>query len=327
MATEFDRIDRWFRPLCADHAGALNLTDDGAIVSIESGLEVVVTSDAMVESVHFLPQDPPQDIGYKLLAVNLSDLAAMGADPLGYTLNIIVSSERIGESWFEEFSHGLGQAQERYGVTLLGGDSVGSDGPVTLSITAMGVVPRGQALTRRASSRSDQIFVTGTLGDAAIGLAIAQGQFSDLDPNDRAYVLKRLRRPVPRVNVGSRLRRIASAAIDISDGLVADLGHICGLSECGAIVRSDLLPLSSVVRGLVHIDPDLLPRLITHGDDYELLFTASESMRSQIARIAAETDCSITEIGSLQPEPTVTVLDRNALPLSFKQHGWIHSFK
>ena len=137
MATEFDRIDRWFRPLCADHAGALNLTDDGAVVSIESGLEVVVTSDAMVESVHFLPQDPPQDIGYKLLAVNLSDLAAMGADPLGYTLNIIVSSERIGESWFEGFSHGLGQAQERYGVTLLGGDSVGSDGPVALSITAM----------------------------------------------------------------------------------------------------------------------------------------------------------------------------------------------
>ena len=147
MATEFDRIDRWFRPLCAGRAGALNLTDDGAVVSIESGLEVVVTSDAMVESVHFLSKDPPQDIGYKLLAVNLSDLAAMGADPLGYTLNIIVSPDRIGESWFEGFSQGLAQAQESYGVTLLGGDSVGSDGPITLSITAMGVVPRGQALT------------------------------------------------------------------------------------------------------------------------------------------------------------------------------------
>ncbi|MGH6900683.1 MAG: thiamine-phosphate kinase, partial [Geminicoccaceae bacterium] len=238
---EFAFIARRLRPL-ATAEGALGLADDAALLDPAPGRQLVLAKDAMVAGVHFLGDDPPAQIARKLLRVNLSDLAAMGAAPLGYLLALARSKE-IADVWLGEFCAGLAADNAEFAIPLLGGDTVATPGPLTLSLTALGEVPKGAALLRGGARPGDDIWVSGTLGDAALGLEALQGKL-DVTGEARAYLIERYRLPRPRLALGQALRGTASAAIDISDGLIADLGHVLEVSEVGAELHADALPLS-----------------------------------------------------------------------------------
>lgn len=315
---EFGRIDRFFKPLAAGFAGARGLADDAAVFGVPAGRELVVTVDAMVAGVHFLADDPPGDIAAKLLRVNLSDLAAMGAEPYAYTL-VTALPRTLGEDWLAAFAAGLGEDQRRFGVHLAGGDSVSTAGPITLSVTAFGLVPQGQALPRRSERVGDPVFVTGSIGDAALGLQVVLGR---LDGAGLEAQVARLRRPDPRVTVGPGLRGLAVSCIDVSDGLVADLGHLVEESGCAAVLHAARVPVPAAVGG----DAARLALALTGGDDYELLFTAPEAARGALAALAAETGVAITEIGRTVAGPTgrVEVLDGQGAPLALARRGWDH---
>lgn len=322
---EFGRIARFFKPLAAGFAGSLGLANDAAVFGVPEGRELVVTMDAMVAGIHFLPDDPPADIAAKLLRVNLSDLAAMAAEPLAYTLATALPKS-LGDDWLAAFTAGLAADQARFGIGLAGGDSVSTTGPITLSLTAFGLVPRGEALPRKAARADDCLFVTGTIGDAALGLAVALGTLEPESAESRAHLLERLRRPEPRLAVGRGLRGLATACIDVSDGLVADLAHIAEETGCAAVLESAAVPLSDAARRAIAADPALLVTVLTGGDDYELLFAAPESARPDLARLAAGTGVPITEIGRLAPGTAgdVTVLDAAGGPLALERRGWVH---
>ncbi len=322
---EFGRITRFFKPLAAGFAGARGLRDDAAVFGVPEGRELVVTTDAMVAGVHFFPDDVPGDIAAKLMRSNLSDLAAMGAEPLAYTL-VTALPRGLPDSWLEAFAAGLGADQQQFGIALAGGDSVSTTGPVTLSVTAFGLVPAGRALPRWGGRPGDRIFVTGTIGDAALGLEIAYGRLDLPDEEARGHLLRRLRRPDPRTGIGPRLIGLAGGALDVSDGLVADLGHLCEESGCAALLQADAVPLSDAARGAIDGDPARLALAITGGDDYELLFSAPESARDALAALSAASGVAITEIGSLLPGEagTVTVLDGTGAALPLTRRGWDH---
>lgn len=322
---EFDRIRRYFRPLTDGFPGALGLTNDAALIDVPAGCELVVTTDGMVADVHFLPDDPPADIAAKLLRVNLSDLAAMAAEPVAYTL-VTALPKSIGDDWLEAFARGLGEDQRRYGVGLAGGDSVSTSGPISLTVTAFGLVPKGQGLPRAGGAPGDILYVTGTIGDAALGLQVAFGTLGMGEAEARAYLLSRLRRPEPRLGVGVGLRGIASAGLDVSDGLVADLGHIVEESGCAAELHADRVPLSTEARAILAQGGGSLSALLTGGDDYELLFSAPESKRHAVAALAARTGVPITEIGRLVEGRSgeVVVFDGAGAPMSLARRGWVH---
>jgi len=323
---EFERIARYLRPLAAGCPGALGLTDDAALLRMPADCELVVTTDAMVSGIHFLPDDPPDDIAAKLLRTNLSDLAAMGAEPLGYTL-VLALPRDLGEGWLARFADGLAADQKQYGIPLIGGDSVATRGPVTLAVTALGSVPLGQALTRRVGGAAigQSIFVTGTIGDAALGLKIVLGELH-ADSGTAAPLIARLRRPEPRLALAPALRGLASAAIDVSDGLVADLGHICEVTGCAARIEAARVPLSASARAVLGGRPELLAALLTGGDDYELAFTAPPGRAAELAALAAGSGVAISEIGRLEAGPAgrVTVVDSAGTALALPGRGWTH---
>src|SRR5437868_13565203 len=268
---EFGRIRRFFAPLAGP--GGLDLRDDAALLDCAPGHQLVVTVDAIVAGVHYLPDDPPDLVARKLLRVNLSDLAAMGARPRHYLLTTALPAA-IGDDWVEKFAGGLAEDQRLYGIDLLGGDSVATDGPAVLSLTAIGEVAIGAEIRRSGARPGDQIWVTGTIGDALRGLAILRGTYPSLPAEQRTALIRRFQLPDPRVALGPRLAGIAHAMLDVSDGLVADLGHICEASQVGASVALADLPLSPAAQQIAAGTPDLPLRLATAGDDYELLFTA-----------------------------------------------------
>lgn len=322
---EFGRIDRYFKPLAAGFPGARGLADDAAVFGVPPDQELVVTADAMVAGVHFLPDDSPGDIAAKLLRTNLSDLAAMGAVPYAYTL-VTALPRSVGEDWLAAFAAGLGADQERFGIALAGGDSVSTSGPVTLSVTALGLVPKGRALPRWGGRPGDRVFVTGHIGDAALGLQVAFGRIAVADTAARGHLLARLRRPDPRTTVGPRLVGLATACLDVSDGLVADLGHLCGESGCAARLESAAVPLSDAARAVVGGDPLRLALALTGGDDYELLFTAPEEARPALAALAAEIGVPITAIGCLEEGAAgaVRTVGAQGEALSLPMRGWQH---
>ena len=324
---EFAFIERFFRPLSLGDEGSFGLRNDGAVFSLGEGLDVVVTTDTMVSKVHFLKEESGEYIGSKLLRVNVSDLAAMGALPFGYTLNVGLGVE-VTEEWMDGFTKGLQQDQAYYGMRLLGGDTVRCEEDMVFSMTAFGCIPHGQALTRYTAAHDERIFVTGTIGDAALGLKVLQHQLQIENQEVREYFLGRLRRPEPRLQTSISLRqnKLVSAMIDISDGLVADLGQICSVSGCGGVIESKKVPFSEETQHTVDFAERWLVQLLTAGDDYELLFTAPERMREDIAAVSRSTKVPITEIGWLTEKNCceVTVLDFSNTPLSFHVYGWKH---
>jgi thiamine-monophosphate kinase len=268
---EFAFIARRMRPL-AQAPGALGLRDDAALLDPHPGMQLVLAKDAMVAGVHFLQDDPAGQIAQKLLRVNLSDLAAMGAAPIGYLLALARAPD-TDDDWLAAFSAGLATDNAAFGISVLGGDTVSTPGPLTLSLTAIGEVPRGQALLRSGAKAGDDIWVSGTLGDAALGLAVLQGKL-DVREQARAHLVERYRLPQPRLALGQALRGLAHAAIDVSDGLLADLGHIANASGVAIDLRRETFLLPGQMRdaaAALGVDP--YTWLLSGGDDHALAAT------------------------------------------------------
>jgi thiamine-monophosphate kinase len=318
---EFERIRRFFAPLAGP--GGLGLRDDAALVGCEAGQSLVVTADAIVAGVHYLPEDPPEMVARKLLRVNLSDLAAMGARPLHYLLTTALPPE-LGAGWLAEFARGLGEDQKRFGIELLGGDSVGTKGPAVLSLTAIGAVEAGTEVRRSGARPGDLVWVSGTIGDPFLGLRLLRGDFADLAPDHRDYLIRRFRVPEPRTELGPRLRSIAHAMIDVSDGLVADLGHICESSDVAARIELDLLPLSLAARAIVDLDPGIRPLLATGGDDYELVFAAPAEDAGKVTALSSGLGVPITMIGEIRPGTGIHLVDGTGASLPLNTTGYRH---
>jgi thiamine-monophosphate kinase len=318
---EFGRIREFFAPLAGP--GGLGLGDDAALIECPPGRRIVATVDQAVEGVHFLPDDPPELVAKKLLRRNLSDLAAMGAVARHYLVTSALPKSR-GDDWVRRFAQGLGEDQRRFGVDLLGGDSTSTPGPAALTLTAFGEVAAGCEIRRSGARPGDRVWVSGTIGDAFLGLQALRGGFPHLAPELRAELVARYRVPDPRVGLGPRLHGIAHALIDLSDGLVADLGHICEQSGTAATIRLEALPLSEAAALLVEGDPPLGARLATGGDDYELLFTGAPDRAGAIAVLSAALELPITEIGAIETGSGVRLVDANGEPIVLDSPGWRH---
>jgi thiamine-monophosphate kinase len=282
----------------------------------------------MVSGVHFLPEDPPDLVGRKLLRVNLSDLAAKGAEPYACLLAISLPAGS-GEDWLSPFARGLGADAVEFAMPLIGGDTTSTPGPLTLSLTALGLVGDGNGaepgpVLRSGARVGDRIFVSGAIGDGFLGLQVLSGKLTDLSEPQRAHLIGRYRLPSPRVGLGRRLAGIAHAAADVSDGLLADLGHICRASGVAAELQAALVPLSDVARSAVAERPALFARLLGGGDDYEIVFTAAPSASDKIAALAREAGVPVTGIGVIVAGEGVTVTDARALNIVLEGAGYRH---
>jgi thiamine-monophosphate kinase len=325
---EFELIARYFAPLAKGFPGAFGLLDDAAVIAALPGHELVAKTDAIVGGVHFLLDDPPDLIARKALRVNLSDLAAKGAVPRAYMLDIMLP-RTVTEEWIAAFARGLAQDQHEYGVHLIGGDTDSTPGPVTIAIMAFGDVATGRMLRRGGARNGDTVFVTGTIGDAAFGLTVLRGKLAHLDTNAANFLIDRYRLPQPRVTLGPRLVGLASAALDVSDGLLADLRHICEVSKLAAIVEAPRVPLSTAVRAALATNSEHLTAVFTGGDDYEILFTAPPAALSKLTELSQTFGVPITAIGrmeslSIGKRAQITVLDESGEPLTFDRSGWTH---
>ena len=319
-AGEFGLIARHFAPLCEGDPDAFGLTDDAARLRPAAGYELVVTADCMVSGVHFLDSDGPHAIASKLLRVNLSDLAAMGARPHSYVLTLALPRGTTDE-WLARFAAGLRDDQKRYRVRLVGGDTTATPGGLVASITAFGEVPTGRLLRRNGAAAGDALFVSGTIGDAALGLAIKLGR---LKAKGGADLLARLHYPEPRVALGQRLLGVASAALDVSDGLVQDAGHIAETSGLAIEIEAGRVPLSSAAASILADHPDRLADILSGGDDYELVFSGPARAEAAIQALATELGVPIARIGRLLPGSGVTVLDYAGRPMPLARGGYQH---
>ncbi len=318
---EFARIARFFAPLAG--TGALGLTDNVALIDGPPGTQYVLKTDAIVEGVHYLPDDPPMQVAQKLLRVNLSDLAAKGAAPLGYLLTTALPPSH-DEAWLEQFCKGLAADQAAYGIFLLGGDTVMTPGPTTLSVAAIGTVAAGRAVLRSGARAGDIVHVSGTIGDAALGVLAAKGQELGIGAAEKAFLVDRFRLPQPRLNLGARLAGLASAMMDISDGLAADFGHLCAASGLGGVIEAARVPLSPATQAALARDPARLATVLGGGDDYELLFTAPAGATPALAAIARETGVAVTAIGRVEHGTGVRVLDQAGREIALAVKGYEH---
>ncbi len=313
-----------FAPLAEGFPGALGLLDDAAVLTPRPGRDLIVTKDLMVAGVHFPADDPARLVGKKLLRVNLSDLAAMGAHPVGYLLGIALP-ENSDLAWLKAFAGGLAEDQAAFGITLVGGDTVATPGPVTVSLTAFGDVPAGEALTRSGAREGDQIMASGTIGDGVLGLGVASDDWGQLTETHRAYSLNRFQVPEPRLALGQRIRSLAHSAADVSDGLIADLGHIGSASGLGAVVQAVDVPLSDAARAALDIaGQSLLPDLLSGGDDYELVFTVAPGSVDQVLSLGHELGVRVTKIGRMVAGKGVQVLDDAGSPIVLPSGGYSH---
>ncbi len=307
VCDEFALIDRHFKPL-ATAPGALGLADDAAVLGLDPGFELVITTDTLVAGVHFLAGDPADTLGHKLLAVNLSDLAAMAAEPLAYLLSVALPRQwpaEASDAWLAGFAAGLRALQNDAGIALVGGDTVASPHDLVLGLTAIGRVPAGQALRRSGARPGDDVWVSGTIGDGALGLAVLKGEYPDLPAAAAAALVERYRRPIPRLALGRRLAGLATAAADVSDGLIADLDHICHASDVAADLVLDRLPLSGAVAAVVGDAPSRLAGLAAAGDDYELVFTAPAAAAGAIIGAAAAASVPVVPVGRIEAAPAI----------------------
>jgi thiamine-monophosphate kinase len=328
MLSEFSLIDRFFArratapsPRHEDEAATpLGIGDDCALIAPPAGHQLAISTDMLVEGRHFFPDVDPHALGHKALAVNLSDLAAMGAKPHAFTLALALP--RADEAWLEAFSDGLFALAQRHDCALIGGDT--TSGPLNLCITVFGDVPHGAALRRDAARTGDDIWVSGTLGDARAGLGAIRGEWRAPDDAIAAGWQRALTRPDPRVALGLALRGEAHAALDISDGLAGDLMHILKRSGMRAVVDADAVPCSEAVRAL----PDVARRACTlaGGDDYELCFTAPVDARDTLANIATTVKVPLTRIGTIESSgaPGIAWRDASGAPLSLTLQGFDH---
>ncbi|RAI44603.1 thiamine-phosphate kinase [Rhodoplanes roseus] len=325
-------IARHFAPL-ATHPGALGLTDDVALLTPPDGCELVLETDAIVAGMHFFADDPPASIARKALRINLSDLAAKGTRPLGFLLSLALPRRSgdvtVDDPWLAAFAAALGADAKAYGCPLLGGDTVASPGPVMISVTVIGAVPTGTLVKRRGARPGDRLVVTGTIGDAALGLLMrleraGAGDF-DLAEAERAHLLSRYLEPCPRNALAEAVRTHATAGMDVSDGLVGDLAKLCAVSGVTAIVETARLPLSEAARRVLAAAPELLATVLAGGDDYEILCTVAPERLASFLAAAAQAGVPATEIGEiLVGQGAPRVLGPDGHPVALDRASFSH---
>jgi thiamine-monophosphate kinase len=318
---EHDLIDRLLRPLAGP--GSLDLRDDAALIVPPPGCDLVLTKDMIAAGVHFLPDDPPQTVARKALRVNLSDLAAKGAEPLGYLLGAGFG-RRAGEGWIEAFCEGLAADQEIYGIALLGGDTIATSAGAVFSITAIGTVPSGKMVRRSGGQPGDALYVSGVIGSAAAGLAILGGAgnpWAGLAEPVKARLIERYRLPEPAMALAPVLRAHASAAMDVSDGLAGDCDKLSAASRCTAVINARAVPIDPELIPEA-VEPDVLGGLFTGGDDYQILAAIPTSEESPFCTAAAAAGVGVTKIGRLVAGtgPVTVLLDGEAMALPARSY-------
>ena len=296
----------------------LSIGDDCALVQPAANKSIAISVDTLVENVHFLPEMPAEDLGYKSLAVNLSDLASMGSEPSWMTLALTLPS--VDEVWLQGFSKGLLDAAEYYSIALVGGDT--TRGPKSITITVNGQIPQGKALTRSGARVGDWIYVTGTIGDSALGLALLQGKEVQVTNENKDYLIKRHYRPTPRVLAGQYCRELASSCIDLSDGLMSDITHIMKASKVGALVNVEKLPLSFAMKDTVSIE-QAISYALTGGEDYELMFTVCESNKAALETALDHAGMQFSQIGQITGGDQLN-LQQNGQRFTPQNFGFTH---
>ena len=313
---EFDLIARHFTRPAAN--AVLGVGDDCALVDVTNGMDLAVSTDTMVSGTHFFPDVDPENLGHKALAVNLSDMAAMGAMP--YWAMLALTIPNVDHAWLAAFAKGFFDLAQEYNVSLIGGDT--TRGPLTMTVTIMGEVPAGAALRRGGAKAGNDVWVTGNIGDAALAVAHRHGRIVLSEADYREAVL-RLYEPTPRVALGQALRGLATSAIDVSDGLLADLTHICRLSGVGATVELAAVPVSSIGARHVHSDEGR-NAILAGGDDYELCFTAHPNSRESIEDLTDVFDIPLTRIGQIKRGKGVSLLGSDGKPVKIDGRGYDH---
>lgn len=320
-------IRTFLEPLAAGYPGAFGLVDDCAAITPPPGTDLIIKTDPVRSGVHFLPDDDPADIAWKALAVNVSDLVAKGAQPLVY-LAVLSFPEAPSRGWLEAFTKGLREAQNAFGCHLVGGDTDRAPGPLSAAITVIGTVPTGGMIRRAAAQSGDRIFVSGSIGDAGLGLLLRSGAAEasvwPLSAAERTALVGRYCRPMPKLALIEPLRVHARAAMDLSDGLIKDLDRMCRASGVGATIRLADVPLSDAARAVSAVDPTWRERAVTAGDDYEVLCTIPEATAAAFGAAARERGVGVTCIGEVTADSGLRVLDAQGGKIAFARTGWDH---
>jgi thiamine-monophosphate kinase len=322
LSAEDRLIQRFFAPL-ATHPGALGLADDAAFIKPPAGCDLVLKTDAIIGGVHFFPDDAAQTVAGKALRVNLSDLAAKGATPLGFLLSLALPKD-VSDAWLANFAEGLRSDAVLYGCPLFGGDTDRTPGPVTVSIAMFGSVPEGTMVRRAGARIGDRIFVSGTIGDAALGLAVRNGKDWQLGDAQRQHLIARYLLPQPRNALAEAVRRHASAAMDVSDGLVGDFAKLCRASAVSAGIEAAAVPLSDAAKAVIAADAAALETALTGGDDFEIVCTVPQASADSFRAAAAAVKVPVTDIGAIAAGEGVRVLGTNGEPLSFAKASYSH---
>lgn len=315
-------IARYFAPI-AIHPGALGLSDDAAFIKPPAGCDLVLKTDAIIGGVHFFADDAPQNVAGKALRVNLSDLAAKGAKPLGFLLCLALPGD-IGERWLTNFAEGLRSDAVLYGCPLFGGDTDRTPGPITVSIAMFGSVPEGTMVRRAGAKAGDRVFVSGTIGDAALGLAVRKGKDFKLADAQRQHLLGRYLLPQPRNALAEAVRTHASAAMDVSDGLAGDFAKLCRTSKVSASIAAMRVPLSEAAKAVIAADPGMLEAALTGGDDYEIVCTVPPHKVDSFRSAALAVKVQVTEIGEVEAGEGVRFLADDGQALAFKRAAFSH---
>ena len=320
--SEDDLIARFFAPMAGPEG--LGLLDDAALLAPPSGAELVLTQDALVAGVHFFADDPPAAIARKALRVNLSDLAAKGAEPLGFLLALALPADWTAD-WLEAFANGLGEEARDYQCHLFGGDTVKSTGPLMVSITAIGAVATGRMARRTGVQAGDLLYVSGTIGDAALGLKLRLGAALDLTKPHRSFLLDRYLLPQPRTALAPAMREFANAGMDVSDGFVGDLGKMLRVSGVGARIELARLPLSSAAQAAIAADPKLFAVAATGGDDYEVLASVAPDKAAAFEEAAARAGVPLTQVGeAIARDKGIRFFDRDGEEFAGKSVAYSH---
>ena len=322
LSAEDRLIARHFKPL-ATHPGALELADDAAVIKPPPGCEIVLKTDAIVGGVHFFAEDAAADVARKALRVNLSDLAAKGARPLGFLLSLALPKD-IGEDWLAAFAKGLRADAEQFGCPLFGGDTDRTPGPVTISVAMFGSVPEGTMVRRAGARQGDRVFVSGSIGDAALGLMLRKGATWNLSGPQRDHLLSRYLLPQPRNALAEAVRTHASAAMDVSDGLVGDFTKLCRASNVATDIVAARVPLSEAAQTAVAAEPALLKTALTGGDDFEIVCTVPPDEAENFRQAAQIAGVAVTEIGEIKTGDAVRFLDNSGNPLVFERTSFSH---
>ena len=315
-------IARYFQPIATD-PGALGLSDDAAFIKPPPGCDLVLKTDAIIGGVHFFAEDAADNVARKALRVNLSDLAAKGAKPLGFLLSLALPKE-TGDDWLSGFAEGLRDDAARFGCPLFGGDTDRTPGPVTISIAMFGSVPEGTMLRRAGAKPGDRVFVSGSIGDAALGLVMRKGATWQLGDAEREHLRSRYLLPQPRNAMAEAVRGHASAAMDVSDGLAGDFAKLCRASRVAAEIEVARVPLSDAAKAVLAAEPAVLETALTGGDDFEIVCTVPVGKADSFRAAAKAADVAVSEIGEIKAGEGVRFVGSNGQALAFKRASFSH---